>query len=56
MLDIDTILYFAYMDSYEKEDEENRSTEKNRSVGESESHKTKNNDENIFCPESTRPR
>lgn len=28
MLDFDTILYFAYMDSYEKEDKENRSTEK----------------------------
>ena len=41
MLDIDTILYFAYMDSYEKDDKENRSTEKNTSAGEDEAHNKK---------------
>lgn len=48
--------YFVFMDSYENDDTENRSAENNRSAGESESHKIKNKDENIICPELPAPR
>jgi len=45
MLDFDTILYFAYMDSYENEDDESRSIENNYSARENEAQQTKNDDD-----------
>lgn len=48
--------FFVYMDSLEKEDNKNRSTEKEPPAGETEPHNIKNNGENIIFPEMPRPR
>jgi len=37
--------YFVFMDSYENDDNKNRSTEKNRSAGENEAQQTKIDDD-----------
>ena len=48
--------YFVFMDSYENDDNKNRSTEKKPPAGENDSQQTKIIDEENICPELPAPR